>query len=90
MSDAWGWWSLSLIGFAFSSVGGLGGELLDRFAGRQLEAYCRLKKKRERFGAVLDNQDAAIRGAAAVLGTVEGEQIIRGEEVALSPGEGGR
>jgi putative hemolysin len=72
VSDAWGWWSLSLIGFAFSSVGGLGGELLDRFAGRQLEAYCRLKKKRERFGAVLDNQDAAIRGSEylRMIGTV--------------------
>ena len=72
MNDAWVWGSLSLIGFALSSVGGLGGELLDSFAGRQLEAYCRLKKNRDRFGAVLDNQDAAIRGSEylRMIGTV--------------------
>ncbi|MGI9471270.1 MAG: hemolysin family protein [Rubripirellula sp.] len=63
MSDAFVWWSLSLIGFALSSIGGLGGELLDRFAGRHLEAYCRLRQNRDRFGAVLDQQDAAIRGS---------------------------
>jgi putative hemolysin len=67
-----GWWALSLVGFALSSVGGLGGELLDRFAGRQFEAYCRLKRHRERFGAVLDGQDAAIRGSEylRMIGTV--------------------
>ncbi len=72
MNDTWVWGSLSLIGFALSSVGGLGGELLDSFAGRQLEAYCRLKKNRDRFGAVLDNQDAAIRGSEylRMIGTV--------------------
>ncbi|MAI73486.1 MAG: hypothetical protein CMM01_21660 [Rhodopirellula sp.] len=72
MNDTWVWGSFSLIGFALSSVGGLGGELLDSFAGRQLEAYCRLKKNRDRFGAVLDNQDAAIRGSEylRMIGTV--------------------
>jgi putative hemolysin len=67
-----GWWTLSLVGFLLSSVGGLGGELLDRFAGRSLEAYCRLKKNRDRFGAVLDQQDAAIRGSEylRMIGTV--------------------
>ena len=66
------WWTLSLIGFFFSSIGGLGGELLDRFAGRSFEAYCRFKKNRERFGVVLDNQDAAIRGSEylRMMGTV--------------------
>lgn len=72
MSDTFIWWTLSLIGFALSSVGGLGGELLDRFAGRHLEAYCRLRQNRERFGAVLDHQDAAIRGSEylRMIGTV--------------------
>lgn len=72
MNDSVGWWLLSLVGFALSSVGGLGGELLDRFAGRPLEAYCRLKRDRERFGAVLDHQDAAIRGSEylRMIGTV--------------------
>ena len=63
---------LFTIGFLLTSIGGLGGELLDRFAGRPLEAYCRLKKNRERFGAVLDHQDAAIRGSEylRMIGTV--------------------
>ncbi|TWU59796.1 Hemolysin C [Rubripirellula tenax] len=66
------WWAMSAIGFALSSVGGLGGELLDRFAGRSLEIYCRLKKNRDRFGDVLDHQDAAIDGSAylRMMGTV--------------------
>ena len=58
-----GWICLSLFGFALSSIGGLGAELLDKFAGRSLEAYCRLKKKRERFGHILDFQDASIRAS---------------------------
>jgi len=72
VNNPWIWGTISLIGFVLSSVGGLGGELLDRFAGRPLEAYCRLKKNRERFGAVLDNQDAAIRGSEylRLMGTV--------------------
>lgn len=71
MSDT-SWWCLSLFGFMLSSVGGLGGELLDRFAGRALEAYCRLKKNRDRFGAVLDHQETAIRGSEylRMIGTV--------------------
>jgi putative hemolysin len=72
LKGEFGWSALSLVGFALSSVGGLGGELLDRFAGRQFEAYCRLKRHRERFGAVLDGQDAAIRGSEylRMIGTV--------------------
>lgn len=91
MNDAWVWGSLSLIGFALSSVGGLGGELLDSFAGRQLEAYCRLKKNRERFGAVLDNQDAAIRGSeylrmiGTVLFLIAGTAAIFVDEMDPSP-----
>lgn len=59
-------------GFVIGSIGGLGGELLDRFAGRSLEVYCRVKKNRDRFGAVLDWQDAAIRGSdyLRMIGTV--------------------
>jgi CBS domain containing-hemolysin-like protein len=66
------WWAVSAIGFILSSIGGLGSELLDRFAGRSLEAYCRLKKNRDRFGAVLDHQDDAIDGSGylRMMGTV--------------------
>ncbi len=72
MNDWYGWFGLSCVGFVLSSIGGLGGELLDKFAGRALEAYCRLKKNRERFGAVLDGQDAAIRASEylRMIGTV--------------------
>lgn len=66
------WIIISVSGFLLSSVGGLGGELLDHFAGRSLEAYCRLRRNRERFGAVLDHQDEAIRGSEylRLIGTV--------------------
>ena len=66
------WSIVSLSGFVLSSIGGLGGELLDRFAGKPLEAYCRLKRNRDRFGAVLDHQDAAMRGSEylRMIGTV--------------------
>jgi CBS domain containing-hemolysin-like protein len=63
MNDWHAWLLLSCIGFILSSIGGLGGELLDKFAGRSLEAYCRLKKNRDRFGAVLDHQDDSIRAS---------------------------
>lgn len=60
------------IGFLAGAAGGLGAELLDRFAGRSLEAYCRLRRRRERFGAVLDGYEKAMRAAEylRVLGTV--------------------
>lgn len=54
---------IALLGFCAGAVGGLGNQLLANFAGRSLEAYCRLRQRRERFGAVLDHQDEAIRGA---------------------------
>jgi len=62
----------AVLGFIIGSVGGLGGELLDRFTGRSLEIYCRKMKNRERFGSVLDHQDAAIRGSdyLRMIGTV--------------------
>lgn len=72
MNALYTWITLSAFGFWLSSIGGLGGELLDRFGGRSLEAYCRLQRKRDRFGAVLDHQDSAIRGSEylRMIGTV--------------------
>ncbi|WDQ14787.1 hemolysin family protein [Rhodopirellula sp. P2] len=60
------------LGFVLGSIGGLGSELLDRFAGRSLEIYCRVKKNRDRFGSVLDHQDTVIRAGAYlhVIGSV--------------------
>ncbi len=54
---------VALIGFIAGGIGGLGAQLLTNFAGRSLEAYCRLKQRRERYGAVLDHQYDATRGA---------------------------
>ena len=63
MNDDWLWAGISLTGFLLSSVGGLGAELLDSFAGRSLEAFCRVKRNRDRFGSVLDYQDDVIQGS---------------------------
>lgn len=67
-----GWWLLSLGGLVLGAIGGLGAVLLDRFAGRSLEAYCRLKRHRERFGAVLDGHETALVASEylRVIGTV--------------------
>lgn len=72
MGNAWLFMLVSGVGFLISSIGGLGAELLDSFAGRSLEAFCRVKKRRERFGSVLEHQDAVIRGSEylRMIGTV--------------------
>ncbi|MEZ6087632.1 MAG: hemolysin family protein [Pirellulaceae bacterium] len=54
---------IAILGFAMGATGGMGAELLDRFIGRSLEAYCRLQGRRDRFGEVLDRQEVATRGA---------------------------
>jgi CBS domain containing-hemolysin-like protein len=57
-SSSWYW--LSIIGLVLAAVGGFGSHLLSSFRGRSLEAYCRLRLRRERFGQILDfQQDAA-------------------------------
>ncbi|MEM6980808.1 MAG: hemolysin family protein [Planctomycetota bacterium] len=65
-------WMWTGLGFLLGSIGGLGRELSDSFTGRSLEIYCRVKKNRDRFGSILDHQDAAIRGCeyARMIGTV--------------------
>ena len=72
MDSAWPFLAVSVAGFLLSSIGGLGAELLDSFAGRSLEAYCRMKRRRELFSSVLEHQDAAIRGSEylRMIGTV--------------------
>lgn len=67
-----GWILLAFSGLCLGAIGGLGDELLDRFAGRSLEAYCRLKRRREQFGAILDGQESALAATKylRVLGTV--------------------
>ena len=54
-----GCFALAVLGLILSAIGGLGSHLLLHFRGRTLEAYCRLKGNRERFGRILDEQDDA-------------------------------
>ena len=61
MSDYLPWAVISAGGFLMSSVGALGAELLDSFAGRSLEAFCRMKRNRERFDSILNLQDDVIQ-----------------------------
>lgn len=49
------WIVSAAIGFALATVGGFGHHVLSSFRGRTLEAYCRLRGKRERFGHILDH-----------------------------------
>lgn len=72
MNQVWPWVIVSSSGFLLSSIGGLGAELLDSFTGRALEAFCRVKRKRDRFASVLENQDDVIRGSEylRMIGTV--------------------
>ncbi len=67
-----GWMLLSASGLLLGAIGGLGTELLDRFNGRSLEALCRLRRRRERFGAVLDGHEAALTASEylRVIGTM--------------------
>ena len=54
-----GCFALAVLGMILLAIGGLGSHLLLHFRGRTLEAYCRLKGNRERFGKILDEQDDA-------------------------------
>ena len=51
-----GCFTLAVIGLILLAIGGFGSHLLLHFRGRTLEAYCRLKGNRERFGKILDEQ----------------------------------
>jgi len=72
VSHVWPWVLISFGGFLLSSIGGLGATLLDSFTGRSLEAFCRVKRKRERFASVLEHQESVIRGSEylRMIGTV--------------------
>ncbi len=54
-----GCFALAILGLFLLAIGGFGSHLLLHFRGRTLEAYCRLKGNRERFGRILDEQDDA-------------------------------
>ncbi len=54
-----GCFALAFLGLCLLAIGGFGSHLLLHFRGRTLEAYCRMKGNRERFGRILDEQDDA-------------------------------
>ncbi len=53
--------------WALTLLGGLGVHVLSTFNGRKLEAYCRFKRKPQRFGEILDAQQQASISAQYVL-----------------------
>ncbi|MEL7264466.1 MAG: hypothetical protein AAFP69_06650 [Planctomycetota bacterium] len=64
--------ALSALGFLMGAIGGLGAELLDSFAGKRLEALCRLRQNRDRFGEIIDSIDDVIAASEylRMIGTV--------------------
>lgn len=58
---------LMVVCWALTLVGGLGVHVLGNFDGRKLEAYCRLKRRLNTFGDVLDNYDSAAGSAQYLL-----------------------
>lgn len=58
---------LMCVCWALTLLGGLGVHILETFNGRRLEAYCRMKRKPERFGEILDAQDQASVSAQYLL-----------------------
>ncbi|MBX3421196.1 MAG: HlyC/CorC family transporter [Pirellulaceae bacterium] len=64
------WFStLMTVGCMLTLIGGLGVHLIENYNGRRLEAYCRLRRKPQRFGEVLDKQEAAFAAATYLLVT---------------------
>jgi CBS domain containing-hemolysin-like protein len=72
------WMILSIAGLVAAAVGGLGNHLLSNFRGRALEAYSRMKGRRERFGAILDGREDAQ--------TATNYLFILGASIALTAG----
>lgn len=59
--------SLMLICWCVALIGGLGSHVLRNFNGRRLEAYCRLKRRNERFGEILDQHEQVALSAQYLL-----------------------
>jgi putative hemolysin len=51
------------IGLVLTSAGAMGIHVFARFNGGELERYCRLRKNRERFGEILDEQEQVATSA---------------------------
>ncbi len=58
---------LMLVCWGIALLGGLGAHVLSHFNGRRLEAYCRLRRRPERFGQILDGHEQAATAAQYVM-----------------------
>ncbi len=58
---------LMFVCWGLTLLGGLGVHVLEKFNGRRLEAYCRLRRRPERFGEILDQQEQATNAAQYLL-----------------------
>jgi putative hemolysin len=58
---------LMIVCWGLTLLGGLGSQVLDNFNGRKLEAYCRLKRKPNRYGEILDRHEQAMLAAQYLL-----------------------
>lgn len=59
--------TLMLVCWVLTLLGGLGVHVLENFNGRRLEAYCRLRRRPQRFGEILDEHDQASVAAQYLL-----------------------
>ena len=48
---------LMIVCWGLTLIGGLGVHVLEHFNGRKLEAYCRMRRKPQRFGEILDEYE---------------------------------
>ena len=62
MSIAVYYWLMGL-GLVMTSAGAMGIHVFARFNGGELERYCRLRKNRDRFGEILDQQEQVATSA---------------------------
>ncbi len=63
-----GWLSILMgVCWGLTLLGGLGVHVLSHFNGKRLEAYCRLRRRPNRFGDILDRQEQAAVAAQYLL-----------------------
>lgn len=62
MNTVLNYWLMG-IGFLMTTAGAMGLHVFSRFNGGELERYCRLRRNRDRFGEILDQQEQVITSA---------------------------
>lgn len=59
--------TVMLVCWGVALLGGLGVHMLANFNGKRLEAYCRLRRRKDRFGEILDQHEQAAVAAQYLL-----------------------